>query len=98
MLGPDNNNIDIEDICDTEGIYLTNEVDGLRVLTTGYTYFLEKVSEETKNVFELTSIDPGAKLRYAKRAIDEEEPEAFQLIRELEDQLSEGIRKLLMAA
>ena len=46
----------------TDGVFLMNESDGMRVLTSEQTYFFEKVQTATVQIFGMTSIDPAAKL------------------------------------
>ena len=70
----------------------------MRVLTNSQTYFLERVNDETRSVFGITSIDPAAKLIQAKKAIDFEEPEAFSLLRDVGQSIPEGISTFLDAA
>jgi len=75
-----------------------NEIDGMRVLTSEFTYFFESVKDATFNTFDFASIDPAAKLHNAQRSIDFNNPSADQIIRELDKQLKTGIETLLEAA
>ncbi len=45
-----------------KGIKCINEIDGLRVVTSEKTYFLERVQEKTLATFKVASISPSAKL------------------------------------
>ena len=82
----------------TDGVFLSNEIDGMRVLTSEQTYFFEKVNQATVSTFAIASIDPAAKLHNAQKAIDFNKPNADQIIRDLEKQLKTGIETLLEAA
>ena len=82
----------------TDGVFLMNEIDGMRVLTSEQTYFFEKVKDATVSTFNIASIDPAAKLHNAQRSIDFNNPSADQIIRELDKQLKVGIETLLEAA
>ncbi len=70
----------------SEGIYLTNEIDGLRVVTSGKTYFFDKVSDSLEAVFGICSLDPAADLSMAKKAIDMDDPAVDRIIRNLDQQ------------
>ena len=65
------------------GVYLTNEIDGMRVVTGDRTFFFDKVQRETEAVFSVASIEPAANLSKAKEAIDFNSPQADKLIRDL---------------
>ena len=79
-------------------MFFSNEEDGMRVVTLEKTYFLEKVQPETANLFTIGTIDPGAKLLYAKRCLDYNSPHADEILRSLDKQLVDGIVTLLEAA
>ena len=65
------------------GVFLTNEIDGMRVITGDHTFFFDKVQRETEAVFSVASIEPAANLSKAKEAIDFNSPQADKLIRDL---------------
>ena len=58
----------------TPGIFLMNENDGLRVLTSEHSYFFECVKPATVNTFRLSSTDPAKKLHEAQKYIDYNNP------------------------
>ena len=74
------------------------EVDGLRVLTSESTYFLERVQDSLRNTFSLASIYPSAKLHNAQKSVDFNNPRADEIIRELGKKLVDGIENLMNAA
>jgi len=82
----------------TDGVFLMNEIDGMRVLTSEQAYFFEKVQQATVSTFAIASIDPAAKLHSAQKSIDYNNPSADSIIRELDKQLKGGIETLLEAA
>jgi hypothetical protein len=47
-----------------------NEIDGLRVVTSEKTYFLERVPPKMYSTFSLASISPSAKLLLAQKSVD----------------------------
>lgn len=53
---------------------LTNEVDGMRVLSSEANFFFEKVKPATENTFSIGSNDPAAKLHGAQKYIDFNNP------------------------
>lgn len=60
----------------TDGVFLMNEIDGMRVLTSEQTYFFESVKMATVSTFAIASIDPAAKLHNAQKSIDYNNPSA----------------------
>ena len=82
----------------SDGIYLLNESDGMRVLTSEKTYFFELVSEALVNTFKIASIEPSAKLHKAMKSNDYRQPQTEEIIRDLDKKIVEGIETLLSAA
>jgi hypothetical protein len=83
----------------TEGMFCMNELDGMRITTSEHTYFLEVVQKSLVDTFRLASLAPSAKLHNAQKAIDFNDPKAYEIIRELGDKkLQEGIETLMHAA
>lgn len=48
--------------CSVKGIKCMNEIDGLRIVSSEKTFFLERVQEKTLTTFKVASISPSAKL------------------------------------
>lgn len=75
------------------------EVDGLRIITSEKTYFLERVQPVLIKTFKIASIAPSAKLLNAQKSVDLNIPRADEIIRELgQKDLVVGIEDLLEAA
>lgn len=93
-------NVQLEDEKDGgfDGVYSMPEVDGLRVVTTTKTYFVDLVQQSTQDTFELASIKPSAKLHMAQKYVDFKSPKAEETIRDLGNELNRGIETLLDAA
>jgi hypothetical protein len=47
-----------------------NELDGLRIVTTEKTFFLERVQPKTLSTFKVASITASAKLLQAQKSVD----------------------------
>lgn len=75
-----------------------NEIDGLRIITSEKTYFLERVQPVLLKTFKIASISPSAKLLNAIKSVDLNIPRADEIIRELGKDLIIGIEDLLEAA
>jgi hypothetical protein len=82
----------------TGGIKCFTEIDGLRVVTSEKTYFLEKVSDATTRTFKIASTTPAAKLLNALKSVDLNIPRADEIIREVGPNLNTGIEVLLEVA
>jgi len=82
----------------TDGIHMTTEVDGLRIMTPNDTHFMDIVDKKLLDTFQNSSIEPSAKLHTAQKSVDFSNPKANEIIRELGDQLKVGIQTLLDAA
>ena len=75
------------------------EMDGLRIVTSEKTYFLERVHPTLLKTFKIASISPSAKLLNAQKSVDLGIPRADEIIRELGGrELVQGIEDLLEAA
>ena len=69
IVGPNEyESIDIR--CTIVGIKSTNEIDGLRIVTTEKTYFLERVQPKMLSTFKVASISASAKLLQAQKSVD----------------------------
>lgn len=75
-----------------------NEIDGLRIVSSEKTYFLERVQAVLLKTFKIASISPSAKLLNAIKSVDLNIPRADEIIRELGKELIVGIEDLLEAA
>ncbi|CDW81219.1 vacuolar assembling sorting protein vps16 [Stylonychia lemnae] len=82
----------------TAGIKVMNEIDGLRIVSSEKTYFLERVQPVLLKSFKIASISPSAKLLNAIKSVDLNIPRADEIIRELGKDLITGIEDLLEAA
>lgn len=51
--------------CRSDGMFCFTEPDGVRIITSEHTYFLELVQDALKQTFALASIAPSAQLHYA---------------------------------
>ena len=80
------------------GIRSINEIDGLRIVTSDKTYFLERVSLKMLSTFKVASISPSAKLLQAQKSVDLNQPKADDIINELGKNLIVGIDDLLETA
>lgn len=80
------------------GIKLSNEMDGLRVISAEKTYFLERVQQCMTKTFKIASTTPAAKLLNAQKSVDLNIPRADEIIRDVGDKIVEGIECLLEAA
>lgn len=65
------------------GVKSVNEVDGLRVVTTEKTYFLERVQPKMLSTFKVASITASAKLLKAQQSVDMNQPKADDIINEM---------------
>jgi hypothetical protein len=80
----------------TNGIRCLNEVDGLRIINSEGTFFLERVQDHVIETFKIAAITPAAKLLNAIKSVDFGIPRADEIIRDLgKEQLIEGIETLL---
>ena len=82
----------------TAGIKIMTEIDGLRIVSSEKTYFLERVQDVLVQTFKIASISPAAKLLNAIKSVDLNIPRADEIIRELGKDLVVGIEGLLEAA
>lgn len=82
----------------TGGIKCANEIDGLRVVTSEKTYFIERVQQVLVKTFKIAAISPSAKLLNAMKSVDLNIPRADEIIRELGKDLATGIDDLLECA
>lgn len=65
------------------GVKSVNELDGLRVVTTEKTYFLERVQPKMLSTFKVASITASAKLLKAQQSVDMNQPKADDIINEM---------------
>lgn len=83
----------------TQGIKCFTEIDGLRIVNSIGTFFLERVQDQVNETFKIASISNSAKLLNAVKWIDMGIPKANEIINELsQEQLVEGIETLLNIA
>jgi hypothetical protein len=99
VIGPnDKHSIDLK--CRSDGMFCFNEADGVRIITSEHTYFLELVQDSLKQTFQLVSDAPSAELHKAQKSVEQGHPKADEIISKLEkdDKLIEGIQTLMNAA
>mmetsp|Transcript_27223 Transcript_27223/g.26264 ORF Transcript_27223/g.26264 Transcript_27223/m.26264 type:complete len:326 (-) Transcript_27223:1065-2042(-) len=97
LVGP--RQYEIQDLrTKTAGIKIFNEIDGMRVVSSENTFFLERVQQPMVRTFKIASTTPGAKLLNAMKAVDLNIPRADEIIREVGDKIIEGIEVLLDTA
>jgi hypothetical protein len=97
MVGPGNECITL-DLGEpkTQGVKCLLEIDGLRIVNSEGTFFLERVQDHVTETFKIAAITPAAKLLNAVKSVDFGIPRANEIIGELsKEQLVEGIETLL---
>jgi hypothetical protein len=79
-------------------VHLLPDVDGLRLLTNDVCEFLQKVPDETVEVFRLGSDAPAANLLEASTLLDQKSPKADDLIQLIRPSLAEAVDTCVKAA
>jgi hypothetical protein len=79
-------------------IHLLPDVDGLRLLTNDVCEYLQKVPDETVEVFRLGSDSPAANLLEASSLLDQKSPKADDLIQLIRPSLAEAVDTCTRAA
>jgi hypothetical protein len=79
-------------------VHLLPDVDGLRLLTNDICEYLEKVPDETVEVFRLGSDSPAANLLEASSLLDQKSPKADDLIQLIRPSLAEAVDTCVKAA
>jgi hypothetical protein len=79
-------------------IHLLPDVDGLRLLTNDVCEYLQKVPDETVEVFRLGSDSPAANLLEASNLLDQKSPKADDLIQLIRPSLAEAVDTCIKAA
>ncbi len=82
----------------TEFMFCLTEIDGLRVITHKYLYFISKVSKELYHTCYPFSNHPAKKLLNAFKLDLEKSPNSDSEIRKIIEQLGDAIKTLLIAA
>jgi hypothetical protein len=97
MIGPDGDCLTLDiGMPKTLGLKCLTEIDGLRIVNSDASYFLERVQDHVMETFKIAAITPAAKLLTAIKSVDFGIPRADEIIRELgKEQLIEGIETLL---
>ena len=67
----------------TKGLKCLNEIDGLRIVNSEGTFFLERVQEHVIETFKIAAITPAAKLLNAIKSEDLKIPRANEILNEL---------------
>jgi len=84
MVGPEGETIPLElDNPKTHGIICLTEIDGLRIINSVGTFFLERVQDNVTETFKIAAITPAAKLLNAVKSVDSGIPRANEIIGEL---------------
>ncbi|KAF2681402.1 vacuolar protein sorting-associated protein 16 [Lentithecium fluviatile CBS 122367] len=79
-------------------IHLLPDVDGLRLLTNDVCEYLQKVPDDTVDVFRLGSDSPAANLLEASSLLDQKSPKADDLIQLIRPNLAEAVDTCIKAA
>ncbi|KAF1996789.1 vacuolar protein sorting-associated protein [Amniculicola lignicola CBS 123094] len=79
-------------------LHLLPDVDGLRILTNDLCEYLQKVPDETVDVFRLGSSSPAAHLVEASSLLDQKSPKADDLIQLIRPSLAEAVDTCVKAA
>lgn len=83
----------------TKGLKCYCEIDGLRIVNSTGTFFLERVQDMVIETFKIAAITPAAKLLNAIKSEDLKIPRANEILNELsKEQLVEGMETLLELA
>jgi hypothetical protein len=83
---------------DASQVHLLPDVDGLRLLTNDVCEYLQKVPDETVDVFRLGSDTPAANLLEASSLLDQKSPKADDLIQLIRPSLAEAVDTCIKAA
>ena len=84
MIGPGGECLNLElDPTKTKGIKCLTEIDGLRIVDSEGTYFLERVQDHVVDTFKIAAITPAAKLLNAVKSVDSGIPRANEIILKL---------------
>ncbi|KAF2111362.1 vacuolar protein sorting-associated protein [Lophiotrema nucula] len=79
-------------------LHLLPDMDGLRILTNDLCEYLQKVPDETVDVFRLGSDKPAAHLLEASTLLDQKSPKADDLIQLIRPSLAEAVDTCVKAA
>ncbi|KAF2873485.1 Vps16, N-terminal region-domain-containing protein [Massariosphaeria phaeospora] len=79
-------------------VHLLPDVDGLRLLTNDVCEYLQKVPDETVEVFRLGSESPAANLLEASSLLEQKSPKADDLIQLIRPSLGEAVDTCIKAA
>jgi hypothetical protein len=79
-------------------VHLLPDVDGIRLLTNDVCEFLQKVPDETVEVFRLGSDSPAANLLEASSLLEQKSPKADDLIQLIRPNLAEAVDACIHAA
>ncbi|KAF2468812.1 vacuolar protein sorting-associated protein 16 [Lindgomyces ingoldianus] len=79
-------------------VHLLPDVDGLRLLTNDVCEYLQKVPDETEEVFRLGSETPAANLLEASNLLDQKSPKADDLIQLIRPSLAGAVDTCVKAA
>lgn len=79
-------------------VHLLPDVDGIRLLTNDVCEFIQKVPDETVDVFRLGSDSPAANLLEASSLLEQKSPKADDLIQLIRPSLAEAVDACIKAA
>ena len=90
-------------LCYTSVVWLSTEVDGIRIITTRTLDFFERLPNELFNIFDLLSTSPGSKLYNAYMNYKYENQTAEMLLKQLKsaqsaDGLEVAVKQCIAAA
>ncbi|KAF2189089.1 vacuolar protein sorting-associated protein 16 [Zopfia rhizophila CBS 207.26] len=79
-------------------VHLLPDVDGLRLLINDVCEYLQKVPDETVEVFRIGSESPAAQLLEASNLLDQKSPKADDLVQLIRSSLAEAVDTCVKAA
>ncbi|KAJ6252243.1 vacuolar protein sorting vps16 [Anaeramoeba flamelloides] len=81
-----------------DSICLIPEIDGIRIISNDACEFLSRVPQVIQSIFEIGSDSPGSMLFEASQYFQQRDSRADKIIREISQELGEGINECLIAA
>jgi len=101
LIGSSDTKVEIP-IESNKGFHVCNEIDGLRILTSDFSYFLERVPNEVEKVLSALSSEASAQIITAYQKYLTNNPNAESLLREIKEEsipnFITAIREILNAA
>lgn len=99
MIGPKKiQNLPLEDEDKIRGIAYCSEIDGIRLITSNYIYFLERIQPAVTKALTFLSSDPSNQLIDAYREYQLKSENTERIFREIGPKLKEAIETVIEAA